>query len=74
MTAHYIIQSVFVSLGILSVMASAFNWEWFFTADSSRFIVRTLGRKKSRIFYALLGLTMIAVGVLFFLSVRKTYG
>lgn len=73
MIAHYIIQSVFVLVGILSLMASVFNWEWFFTAQNSQFIVRTLGRNKSRIFYAILGLAMIAAGICFFLSVREAY-
>ena len=73
MIAHYIIQSVFVLVGILSLMASVFNWEWFFTAQNSQFIVRTLGRNKSRIFYAILGLAMIAAGIYFFLSAREAY-
>ncbi|MBU3837205.1 MAG: immunity 17 family protein [Candidatus Phocaeicola faecigallinarum] len=73
MIAHYIIQSVFVLVGILSLMASVFNWEWFFTAQNSQFIVRTLGRNKSRIFYAILGLAMIVAGIYFFLSVREAY-
>ena len=73
MIAHYIIQSVFVLLGILSVMASIFNWDWFFTAQNSQFIIKMLGRNKSRIFYAILGLAMIAAGVFFFLSVREAY-
>ena len=71
MIAHYIIQSVFVLVGILSLMASVFNWEWFFTAQNSQFIVRALGRNKSRIFYAILGLSMIAAGIYFFLSVHE---
>lgn len=73
MIAHYIIQSVFVLVGILSLMASVFNWEWFFTAQNSQFIVRALGRNKSRIFYAILGLAMIAAGIYFFLSVHEAY-
>ena len=72
MIAHYIIQSVFVLVGILSILASVFNWEWFFTAHNSQFIVRNLGRNKARIFYALLGIGMIAVGVYFFLSVQES--
>ena len=73
MIAHYIIQSDFVLVGILSLMASVFNWEWFFTAQNSQFIVRTLGGNKSRIFYAILGLSMIAAGIYFFLSVHEAY-
>ena len=73
MIAHYIIQSVFVLVGILSLMASVFNWEWLFTAQNSQFIVRALGRNKSRVFYAMLGLSMIAAGIYFLLSVREAY-
>lgn len=72
MIAHYIIQSVFVLVGVLSILASVFNWEWFFTAHNSQFIVRNLGRNKARIFYALLGIGMIAAGVYFFLSVQES--
>lgn len=72
MIAHYIIQSVFVLVGILSILASVFNWKWFFTAHNSQFIVRNLGRNKARIFYALLGIGMIAAGVYFFLSVQES--
>ncbi len=72
MIAHYIIQSVFVLVGILSILASVLNWEWFFTAHNSQFIVRNLGRNKARIFYALLGIGMIAAGVYFFLSVQES--
>lgn len=72
MIAHYIIQSVFVLVGILSILASVFNWEWFFTAHNSQFVVRNLGRNKARIFYALLGIGMIAAGVYFFLSVQES--
>lgn len=72
MIVHYIIQSVFVLVGILSILASVLNWEWFFTAHNSQFIVRNLGRNKARIFYALLGIGMIAAGVYFFLSVQES--
>ena len=72
MIAHYIIQSVIVLVGKFYIQASVFNWEWFFTAHNSQFIVRNLGRNKARIFYALLGIGMIAAGVYFFLSVQES--
>ena len=72
MIAHYIIQSVFVLVGILALLASVFNWDWFFTAQNSQVIVKALGRNRSRVFYALLGIGMIAAGVYFFLSVQET--
>lgn len=70
MTFHYIIQAVFVLVGLLSVLAALLNWDWFFTTHNSQFIVTHAGRGKARLFYAAIGLLMIATGVFFFLSVR----
>ena len=52
-------------------MAAILNWDWFFKANNSQFIVKALGRNKSRIFYAALGIGMIAAGIYFFLFVRN---
>lgn len=68
MTIHYIIQALFVLVGLLSVLAALFNWNWFFTAHNSQFVVANVGRARARIFYAFIGVLMIATGVFFFLS------
>ena len=39
MGMHYLIQAIFVLVGLLSVLAALFNWEWFFTAHNTQFIV-----------------------------------
>ena len=70
MTVHYIIQALFVLVGTLALLAALFNWEWFFTAQNTRFIVANAGRTRARLFYAAIGILMIATGVFFFLSVR----
>lgn len=70
MVTHYIIQSLFVVIGLLTLAASLFNWNWFFTAHNTQFIVANVGRKQARLFYAVLGLLMIGTGVFFFLSVQ----
>lgn len=67
---HYIIQGIFVLVGLLAILASLLNWEWFFTAHNTQFIVHNVGRQRARLFYALLGLMMIATGVYFFLNVQ----
>ena len=67
---HYIIQGIFVLVGLLAILASLLNWEWFFTALNTQFIVHNVGRQRARLFYALLGLMMIATGVYFFLNVQ----
>lgn len=70
MGMHYLIQGIFVLVGLIAILASLFNWDWFFTAHNTQFIVGNVGRQRARLFYALLGLLMIATGVFFFLSVQ----
>lgn len=70
MEIHYVIQSLFVLVGLLALLAALFNWDWFFTAQNTRFIVANAGRKRARLFYAAIGVLMIATGVFFFLSVQ----
>lgn len=70
MVVHYIIQALFVLVGLLALLAALFNWDWFFTAQNTQFVVANVGRKQARLFYAVIGVLMIATGVFFFLSVR----
>lgn len=71
MTMHYIIQSIFVLVGIVSLMASAFNWEWFFNAQNSQFIVKNMGRNSARMFYAIIGIVMIGTGIYFYTKLKQ---
>ena len=68
MEMHYFLQSLFVLIGLLSLLAAVFNWNWFFDARNSQFIVKNAGRKQARLFYGAIGCLMIATGVFFFLS------
>ena len=70
MAVHYLIQALFVLVGLLALLAALFNWDWFFTAQNTQFVVANVGRKQARLFYAVIGVLMIATGVFFFLSVR----
>ena len=70
MAGHYIIQALFVLVGLLALLAALFNWDWFFTAQNTQFVVANVGRKQARLFYAVIGVLMMATGVFFFLSVR----
>lgn len=70
MGMHYFIQSIFVLVGLLAVLAALFNWDWFFNAQNSQFIVSNVGRPKARLFYAVLGLLLIGTGVFFFLDIQ----
>ena len=71
MGMHYLIQGIFAVVGLLAIGASIFNWDWFFQSQNTRFIVSNVGRKQARLFYALLGILMIATAVYFFLEVQK---
>ena len=70
MQFHYIIQAWFVLVGLLSVLAAVFNWDWFFMAHNSQFIVKNVGRRQARLFYGALGCLLVATGVFFFLAVQ----
>ena len=66
--AHYFVQGLFVVAGLVSLLASVFNWNWFFTAQNAQLIVRNVGRPRARLFYGILGGVMISMSVFFFLS------
>ena len=71
MGMHYFIQGIFAVVGLLAILASVFNWDWFFKSQNTRYIVSNVGRKRARLFYALLGLLMIATAIYFFMEVQK---
>ena len=50
------------------LLAALLDWEWFFTARNSQFIVQNVGRRQARLFYGVLGLLLIATAVFFMLE------
>ena len=50
--------------GAFSILASIFDWDFFFENRKAKFFMKIFGRKGSRIFYSLLGL------MLFFLAYK----
>lgn len=61
--AEHFILSLFILLGLLSIIAALFNFEWYFRTSNARTFVNMLGRSGARIFYGLLGLALIVCGV-----------
>ena len=53
---------LFILVGLLSVAASYFNWDWYFNNYRARFLVKIIGRRGARIFYTLLGLFLVGLG------------
>ncbi len=71
MKAHYFVQALFALAGIVALLASVFNWKWFFTAQNAQLIVRNVGPGRARLFYGLLGLIMIAMAVFFYFETMR---
>jgi small neutral amino acid transporter SnatA (MarC family) len=65
-TSEYLVLAIFVLSGIISLTAALFNFDWYFQSQKASTFVHWLGRKGARVFYGLLGLALIAAGLLFF--------
>lgn len=65
---QYIVQGIFAIAGSLSLLAAIFDWNWFFTAQNTQFVVRNVGRRQARWFYGVLGGILIGTAVFFFLN------
>ena len=65
--SEYFILVLFIVLGVFSIIASVLNLDWYFQTDGARMFVKRLGRNGARIFYVLLGIALIACGVVGFI-------
>lgn len=70
MSPHYFVQGLFVLAGIVAILASVLNWNWFFNARNAQLIVRNVGRQRARLFYGVLGLILIGMAVFFYFETR----
>lgn len=52
-------------VGLVSVLAAWFDWDWYMTHRKAIFFVNVFGRKGARIFYAILGVALFALGFVF---------
>lgn len=66
--SQYIVQGIFVLAGIISLSAALLDWDWFFIARNTQFVVRNVGRKQARWFYGILGVILIGMSVFFFMN------
>lgn len=74
MIGQYIVQGIFALAGIISLLAALFNWEWFFSTRNARSIVHNAGRGRARLFYGILGVILIGMGIFFFIETMKAAG
>ncbi|KAA6336006.1 hypothetical protein EZS27_015803 [termite gut metagenome] len=68
MTPQYIVQIIFIVAGLIASLASVFDWNWFFNAQNTRFIVQNVGRGRARLFYGVLGVVLIGMAVTFWIK------
>lgn len=64
------IFGMFIALGLFSVVAAIGNIEWYFRTEGARMFVRWWGRRGARVFYFLLGIALMAGGLLGLLGRR----
>jgi hypothetical protein len=60
---------IFVAIGVFALCGAGFDWEWFMNHRKARFFTSIFGRTGARIFYGLLGVGFVVLGVLFAIGV-----
>lgn len=55
-------QYFFVAGGVFAFASSLSNWDWFMGHPRAALFVKLFGRTGARVAYALVGLTLIAIG------------
>ncbi len=54
---------IFMLVGMFTCAGAVGNWEWFMTSRRAWLLVKILGRNGARVFYVVLGLAIIAIGL-----------
>ncbi len=63
---RYFLHGLFLLAGCFSLLCALMNWDWFFKSPNAQVIVKPLGRTYARLFYGIVGLVMMVIGVLGF--------
>jgi hypothetical protein len=53
-----------IVVGLFSIVCAVLDFDWFFNSRKSQLFVKMFGRNGARIFYALLGIFIIAMGIM----------
>ena len=62
--SEYLILVLFIALGLFSIVAAIFTFDWYFKTSGAMTFVHWFGRGGARIFYASLGIGLIVCGAL----------
>lgn len=71
MILHNFVQVIFLLTGLVALLASLFDWDWFFTADNASFLVKRLGRNGARWAYGTIGALFIAAAIYFYYQIEN---
>ena len=71
MILHNFVQVIFLLTGLVALLASLFNWDWFFTADNASFLVKRLGRNGARWAYGTIGALFITAAIYFYYQIEN---
>ncbi len=74
MYAHYLLQAIMLLSGAVALSAAVFDADWFFRSRNAEPVVKTLGRKKSRLLYGLLGIVLMASALFFYVRISQMAG
>lgn len=66
--AAIIMASLFGLCGIMSILASLLNWDWFFRSVNVRMLTFGMRRPWQRVLYGLCGVAMIFMAIRLFLD------
>ncbi len=56
-----VVTVVFAFSGILAILASLMNWDWFFNTRNARMLVGRCSRRTARVVYFIIGLLILAM-------------
>jgi hypothetical protein len=62
---------ILVAMGTFAFCGGALDWNFFLESRKAQFFVNIFGRNGARIFYALLGLSVIVAGILVMMNVIR---
>ncbi len=57
------VGGVAVAAGLFLLACAGANWHWYYSGRTAQLLQRALGRTGTRIFHALLGLCLMALGI-----------
>ncbi|MBR6638777.1 MAG: immunity 17 family protein [Muribaculaceae bacterium] len=72
LTIGTIITAVILAIvGLLSILASIANWDWFFNSSSTRLYTNRLSRRVSRIIYSVLGILILFMATYLIVNLKE---